>query len=243
MAEKNKVQLNREPLTKAELEAKRRQAEYDKERRRVEVDDRLNTLAEKTADFIELYGEQDYRSQMMVSFLDVALEMKDVIETLTAVNVAMSCIFEAIEFIDNAINFDTELQQASLQHDYGLFARWKRRRRIRKVIRNTQNRMQAAVDNILAQQELGNVIIDSLRSATERMQFTMRRREEKRQKALAQKAEGGMPAPAAPSKAQLMIAEIMKARGTAPGGASSQPAPAVQPPKPQGGVGDISDIL
>ena len=62
MAEKNKVQLNREPLTKAELEAKRRQAEYDKERRRVEVDDRLNTLAEKTADFAYFrYTEKEGR--------------------------------------------------------------------------------------------------------------------------------------------------------------------------------------
>ena len=165
---------------------------------------------------------------------------------LDGINVAMSCIFEAISFIDTAINFDTALQEGSLEQSYGFFARWKRKRRMRRVIRNNQNRMNVAIDNILGQQKMAQDISESLRASCTRMRLTMNKRDEKRKKQEEKKIAQGKatPAPAGPSKAQALIAELMKARGAGQeSGAGSAPSVPSAGTKPAGGTDDISDIL
>ena len=92
-------------------EAEKLRLERERKQKMQEYDGKIMGLAEKTIEFIETYGEEDFRPQMLLSFLDVALEMKDVIKMLDGINVAMSCIFEAISFIDTAISFDTVLQE------------------------------------------------------------------------------------------------------------------------------------
>lgn len=226
--------------------AEKKRQERAREQRSRDLDQKIVDLANKTVDFILEYGQEDFRSQMMLSFLDVALEMKDVIKMLTSINVAMSCMFEAISFIDSAINFDTMLQEDSLKENYGFFSRWKRKRRIRKVIRNNRNRMTVAIDNILGQQQMAQDIMEALRSSCERMRITMNKRDEKRKKKEEKRiASGKAPtAPAGPSKAQALIADMLKARGEEGGASAAAPeTPAPQSGAPQGGVGDISDIL
>lgn len=227
-------------------EAEKLRLERERKQKMQEYDGKIMGLAEKTIEFIETYGEEDFRPQMLLSFLDVALEMKDVIKMLDGINVAMSCIFEAISFIDTAINFDTALQEGALEQSYGFFARWKRKRRMRRVIRNNQNRMNVAIDNILGQQKMAQDISESLRASCTRMRLTMNKRDEKRKKQEEKKIAQGKatPAPAGPSKAQALIAELMKARGAGQeSGAGSAPSVPSAGTKPAGGTDDISDIL
>ena len=84
-------------------------------------------------------------------------------------------------------------------------------------------------------------IMQALRSSCERMRFTMNKRDEKRRlKEEKRIAQGkAVPAPAGPSKAQTLIAEMLKERGEE-GVTTDAPAPGGAP---QGGVDDISDIL
>lgn len=234
------------PNNDLKQEAEKLRLERERKQKMQEYDGKIMGLAEKTIEFIETYGEEDFRPQMLLSFLDVALEMKDVIKMLDGINVAMSCIFEAISFIDTAINFDTALQEGSLEQSYGFFARWKRKRRMRRVIRNNQNRMNVAIDNILGQQKMAQDISESLRASCTRMRLTMNKRDEKRKKQEEKKIAQGKatPAPAGPSKAQALIAELMKARGTGQeSGAGSAPSVPSAGTKPAGGTDDISDIL
>ena len=227
-------------------EAEKLRLEREKKQKMKEYDDKIAGLADKTIDFILEYGQEDFRSQMLLSFLDVALEMKDVIKMLDGINVAMACIFEAISFIDTAISFDTVLQEESLQQNYGFFARWKRKRRMKKVIRNNQNRLTVAVDNILGQQKMAQDISDALRESSMRMRMTMDKRAAKRQKAEAKKAAQGKATVSSgtPGKAQALIAELMKARGLdAPEKTEDAPAAGGGKGSASGGVGDISDIL
>lgn len=234
------------PNNDLKQEAEKLRLERERKQKMQEYDGKIMGLAEKTIDFIEEYGEEDFRPQMLLSFLDVALEMKDVIKMLDGINVAMSCIFEAISFIDTAINFDTALQEESLQQSYGFFARWKRKRRMRRVIRNNQNRMNVAIDNILGQQKMAQDISESLRASCTHMRLTMNKRDEKRKKQEEKKIAQGKatPAPAGPSKAQALIAELMKARGEKQeSGAGSAPSVPSAGARPAGGTDDISDIL
>lgn len=228
--------------------AEKMRLEREKKQKLQEYDEKIAGLAQKAIDFITEYGQEDFRSQMLVSFLDVALEMKDVIKMLDGINVAMACIFEAISFIDTAINFDTALQSESLATKYGFFARLKHKRRIRKVIRNNQNRLNVAIDNILGQQKMAQDISESLRASCTRMRMTMDRRSAKRKKTEEKMIAKGKaaPAPAGPSKAQIMIAELMKARGVSAD--AGQDAPETSggsgaSGNTSGGVNDISDIL
>lgn len=240
------------PNNDLKQEAEKLRLERERKQKMQDYDAKIMGLADKTIDFMLEYGAEDFRSQMLLSFLDVALEMKDMIKMLDGINVAMSCIFEAISFIDTAINFDTALQNESLQQSYGFFSRWKRRRRMRRVIRNNQNRMTVAIDNILGQQRMAQEMTEALRASCIRMRMTMNKRDEKRQKAEAKKVAQGkaVPAPAGPSKAQTLIAELMKQRGLGEGaggaesgGAGSVPAGGAGTGKASGGTDDISDIL
>ncbi len=241
---KDEKSRERDPLAEYDEAVKKRQLEREREQRSKDLDNKILDLANKAVDFILEYGQEDFRSQMMASFLDVALVMKDTIKMLTGINVAMSCIFEAIEFIDSAINFDTLLQEGSLKENYGLFARWKRKRRMRKVIRNNRNRMQVAIDNILGQQAMAQDITDSLRDACERMRLTMDKREAKRKKKEEKRAgDRKYPPISAPGKGQALIAEILKARGAQMPETKTDGGTPADAPDKKGGVGDISDIL
>lgn len=240
---KDEKSRERDPFAVYEEESKKKMLEREREQRSKDLDNKIMDLANKAVDFILEYGRDDFRSQMMASFLDVALVMKDTIKMLTGINVAMSCIFEAIGFIDSAINFDTILQEGSLKENYGFFARWKRKRRMRKVIRNNRSRMQVAIDNILGQQKMAQDITESLRVASERMRLTMDKREAKRKKTEAKRAsDSKYPPISAPGKGQALIAEILKARGEQAPQPKTEGETTSSDDK-KGGVGDISDIL
>ncbi len=215
-----------EELEKMRLERRRKE-------RSKQFDAKLLELANKAVDFRLKYGEENYLTELMTTFLDVALQLKEVIEVLSAVNVAMECLSDAIGFIDAAINFDQNLFEESLQQKYGAFARWRRRRKARKAIRNNVGRVKAIVDGLLVKYEMAVEIMDSLKTACGKMQKCMKKNSltEKKSKAAMGEKFG------TPSAAAQMIADIMKERGI-----EGAPSSSVSPEK-DGGVSGIDDIL
>ena len=86
-------------MNEAEMQARR-------ENQTAAMDEKIKTLAEKAIEFYDLYGAEDYRYQMMVTFLDVAFQMKDAITLISSVQVATSYLSTAIEFIDDSILYE-----------------------------------------------------------------------------------------------------------------------------------------
>ena len=69
-----------------------------------QFDAKINELAAQAADFYTKYGEEDWRTSLLVNFLDLSLQMKDIIEVITAFNVANEIIFHAMNLMNTSLN-------------------------------------------------------------------------------------------------------------------------------------------
>lgn len=176
-------------------------------------DRKIETLTEKAYDMAMKYGVEDFRSQMMINFLDMAFVMKDAIELITAVNVGMNCMQEAMQCIDEAINFSMNVWETSYKTKYGFFANLKRKYKIKKSIRNNIGRINMMFYNIMETQKMTDVIVDEMQRSSENMQRLMHIRAEKRQKRK-EKANNGTPVPPVQSKAAEIIAKLIAERNS-----------------------------
>ncbi|MDE6557857.1 MAG: hypothetical protein K2K39_02000 [Clostridia bacterium] len=227
-----------ERMNDAEMKTRR-------ENQTVKMDEKIKELADKAIEFYDLYGAEDYRYQMMVTFLDVAFQMKDAITLISSVQVATSYLSTAIQFIDDSILYEDNFNEQLVSRSYGPFARLKRRMMMRKASRNNRRRLETAIKNMVARVEMAHEITDSLRVGFENMRDSMARSDEKRRKREAKRvAKGGAPLPSQ-DRALKYIEEV---RGGKPAGSTAPaPAPSDAPANApaQGGteVGGIDDIL
>ena len=212
--------------------------ERARKQRSAQFDAKLKELANKAVDFRLKYGENNYLTELMMTFLEVATQLKEVVEVLSAVNVAMECLSDAIGFIDAAISFDEKLFDDSLQQKYGVLARWKRRRKARKAIRNNVGRVQAIVEGITMKYQMAIEVMGSLKTACVKMQKCMKKKSLAGKKDKASKGESF----GKPTAANDLINEVLRERGLSEselGSVPSEPASA----KGEGGVSDIDDIV
>ena len=220
-------------MNEAEMQARR-------ENQTAAMDEKIKTLAEKAIEFYDLYGAEDYRYQMMVTFLDVAFQMKDAITLIFSVQVATSYLSTAIEFIDDSILYEDKFNEQLLSRSYGHFARLKRRIMMRRASKNNRKRLETAIKNMTARVEMAHEITDSLRIGFEKMRDSMARADiKRRQKEAKRAANGGAPAPDQ-GRALKYIEEV---RGGKPASSSTSPAPAPAPQGDGGATRDIDDIL
>lgn len=206
--------LQQDPFSDIEAEVGVLERERKKQQKEREVDRRIGDLAEQTASFIMEYGEDYYLSELMMSYLEVALEMQNTVRALSATNMAMQCIFSTIDFLDEALGFYEELQNASLQKNYGFFARMKSRRRLKKVITNNKRRISLAIDNMVGQQRMAQNISESLKDAVDKMHGAMAKQKAKRAKkeAKGKVAPKGTTAFGESSRAGKLVEDIIKRR-------------------------------
>lgn len=229
----SRVSVVKERMDESELRSRR-------ENQTEAMDGKIKELADRAIEFYDLYGAEDYRYQMMVTFLDVAFQMKDAITLISSVQVATSYLATAIQFIDDSILYEDSFNEQMLSQSYGLFARLKRRRMMRKAARNNRRRLETAIKNMTERVEMAHDITESLRIGFEKMRSSMARSDEKRRKKEAKRVEkGGAPAPGQ-ERALRYIEEV---RGGKPAGGTA-PAPAPASPADGGdGTRGIDDIL
>ena len=227
-----------ERITEAELKTRR-------ENQTVAMDEKIKELALRAIEFYDKFGAEDYRYQMMVTFLDVAFQMKDAITLISSVQVATSYLSTAIQFIDDSILYEDTFNEQLLSKNYGFFARLKRRAMMRKATRNNRRRLETAIKNMTARVEMAHEITDSLRLGFENMRYSMARSDAKRQKREAKRAEkSGAPIPNQ-ERALKYIDEVRGGKPSAPAAApSAGSAPASATSAPEGGATrGIDDIL
>ena len=69
-----------------------------------QFDAKIEELATQAANFYTNYGEEDWRTSLLVNFLDMSLQMKDIIEVITAFNVANDIMFNAMNLMNTSLN-------------------------------------------------------------------------------------------------------------------------------------------
>lgn len=69
-----------------------------------QFDAKIDELAAQAADFYTKYGEEDWRTSLLVNFLDMSLQMKDIIEVVTSFNIANEIIFHSMSLMNLSLN-------------------------------------------------------------------------------------------------------------------------------------------
>ncbi|MBO5737375.1 MAG: hypothetical protein J6S04_06160 [Clostridia bacterium] len=229
--------VNSNPIAEAlELEKKKR----EKERREQKFEAGLNQLVEKVIEeelkAQQNQGEQTIMGEVLMTFLDVALEMKEMMNTLKAINVAMECLGDAIGFLDQALEFDNQMLSDSLQVKYGFFQRMKQKSQQKKAMKNNMRRMESVIQSITMKYQMATSMMDMFGSMNVKLHKMMNLRMEKRKKVKKSAPTGGIATSDSP--ARRMIAQAMADRGLGTVSAPTQPTMGGN-----AGSSDNSDIL
>ena len=177
-----------------EQEKKRQQAEL--KQKHIEFDQRVEKVHKMLIEYAIKYKNdpENYNLMLIKMLYDVIIQMKEAIDNIQAIRETTSVLFEAIDFIDLSLDDMTTMFTASLGHDYGFFARLKRKREMKRAQRNMQGRMEAMADTINGIQDMSIGITQALYESTERMKKSMDKAAKKRQKKNGGKGGSGAPA-------------------------------------------------
>ena len=252
MAKSEQKQLDpvdaEEEIINAKLNDVRRRQEEKRREKAIEASknnfkNKKEKLANRAAEFIIKYGKDDYRSQIMITFLDVALQMEDAINLTNDVGTAMGCITEAIGCMDDILQTNEFQIESTLSVKHGFFERWKRKRKLQRAIRNNAGRMKQICDTLVGNQEMAQAIVNSLQKSSIKMQIMMQKNAEKQKK---REIKRNTSAGSKPSAAEALVDEIVRAKSESGDEGAPAPAAGTAPSAPAAksgdGTVDISDI-
>lgn len=225
-------------VTQQEKEENARQ----REERSKHFDERIKGLANQAVDRMLEYGEEDYLTQMLTTFLDLAIQLKETMKSLSAINLAMECLDDAVMFMDDAMKSDEKLMKQWRAENYGFFARLKKKREMKKAIKNNVGRMQMTVEGLMLKYQMATDITSALQVAMGKMTAKMKKQKAKKKKA----TNASIPVEDTPATRMIRsIAAERAANGDAKAaGAASPSAPVAPAPAPDSssGVPNIDDI-
>lgn len=244
MAEKFKTESrSKNELDTIVTEEEKKENERLRAERSQQFDRRVEVLANQAVDRMLEYGEEDYLTQMLTTFLDLAIQLKEMVKSLSAINLAMECLDDAVKFMDDSMNMDELLMKSWRAENYGFFARLKKKREMKKAIRNNVGRIQTAVDGLMLKYQMATDMTTGLQRAMIQINEKMKKQRAKKKKS----KNSAIPVEDTP--ATRMIREIAAKRmagGDASAAGASASAPhgpsAPVPPAPPAGSSDVPNI-
>ena len=240
MAQKQQMEIVKpnntfmEEQTEREIDRKKYQKQKDEQR----FYQKLDELAIVTDRMQRERGADDHLTVLMQAFLEVAIELQDMMQTINSVSTAMECLSDAITFIDDAISFDRLIFEQSAAQSHGFFSRMKARRMMKKAIKNNTGRMYELAESMVYKYKMVVQMSDSMQEACLNMKEVMGKQAEKRKKKLEKKNADAPQAQINNSNERVkkFIRDVKVKKGLAdeedaPASASSAPA--------NGGIDDI----
>lgn len=243
MSERERRRVIIEERTRAldeKTDADRRAREIQQKRekfsqRRQELEDRAVQLTLER-------GREDYLTQMLTMFLDVTIQMEDMINTLTDVSKAMQCITEAMTCMDSILETTYEALDETTATNHGWRERRKKKKKIKRAMRNNEGRMIEIVNMLESTHKMAYGMQNSFQKSTARMQAKLAKQAEKQRKIQAKQRKNSGGAEPMPSRAQQLIDK----RVSEVSGGAGDGAPAGGTAPAAGGaptVGSFDDIL
>ena len=120
--------------------------------KRAQNKERLNDCQRRVYDRAQAYkaryGEDDFRTEILVNFLVVSEFLEDIIEMQETFQDVEILFNDAMMIMDDNLLFSEQMTQQQLSTNYGFFARMKQRRLIKKAQRNNANRIKAMIFRI-----------------------------------------------------------------------------------------------
>lgn len=203
-------------LTNQIQERKRQQK---REEEQSSFDKKLTELANKAVKFEQQYGPEDPFTVIINTFFEGALALREVMEQISAMNLAMDCFGDAMSFMDGALDFDNQVMQASMQKDHGFFARIKARNEKKKAMANFQGRVMSIFNNIIMNYEM----ITSMSTGMLKLSGKIKKKVGKLNKKAPAPSAG---TPGAPSSAR----SFLEKNGAGSDSGAGAPSPSAPPP-------------
>lgn len=207
---------------------------YQKQQNEQRFNARLDELAIATDRMERERGAEDHLTVLMQAFLEVALELQDMMQTINSISTAMECLSDAISFIDDAINFDKILFQQSAAQPHGFFARQRSRKLMKKAIRNNTGRMYELAESMVYKYKMVIGLSDAMQDACMKMKSVMGKQADKRKKKLAALPSAEPAAKSARTKSFIHSVKVKKGLADEDDAPSTPSAPASS-----GGIDDI----
>lgn len=161
----------------AKVLAKKNSRELDKKKQ--ELDKRINKIrAEAKKCYLE-YGPDHDNTDFMMNLLNVTLEMKECIDSISAVGLAIEYLQDVVGVIDGVFNLSDDLSRSLSNRKQGFFRRLIQRIKNKRDARRLANKMFATFELISDNMEMLEKLRDAMSGATAKMR---KRREKRRQK-------------------------------------------------------------
>ncbi len=149
----------------------KKRIEEEKKRRNAEFQKGLKNLAER---IIERENDEDKTIYYMLrAFLDMAINVQDLMKDLDSINVAMGCLTDAISFLDLSVELDQQLLGETTAVNYSFFKRWKMRRQTRKAVSNVKKRMNAIVTGLMGKFQMAQVMTEAMSKGAKTLNVKM----------------------------------------------------------------------
>ena len=161
---------------------KLREQERDYKNCRDNYDQKTKALFFKAQESLNEYGQNDFRTQLLFDFLYMVDEMNESIKLLESTQAVFQVVGSAIGTIDSIMNLNMSIVTNSLGVNYGFFERLKRKRTIKKAMRNNINRMNAMITQIQLMTEMGEKLSESMSKSFRKMKVRMEKSRIKRMK-------------------------------------------------------------
>ena len=203
------------------------QARMQEMQQRVEVQQNKEKFAqqianihERAVNFCTKYGQEDWRTQLMVNFLDVLYMVQDTMEVIESVREVADCMNYMMTFTNNTLQIMDQMMTVKVQNG-GLFANMRAKAQSRKYSRSLTQQFEQVSAYMQGISQMGVSMSASMQMMSAKMRA---------QTARATKKGGAATAPGgAPSRA---MAEVLKASG-------ASAAPSAPAPSAPGGIDDI----
>lgn len=200
MAKDRQRQVEEFSQDPVDIETEKRMQEMRHKMQLEQFEDKIAKLEQNATDYYLKYGEDDYRTALLISFLDVALYMKEAIAMIEDIKTSIMCVTDAMQCIDNVYTEIMDAFQGSINQKYGVIQRLKQRRRLNKVIKNNVGRMTMMCNMITGAHKMAFGMMKAMKKVGVKLNKKMNKAMEQQNKA---NSKGGEPA-ISPAKALVM---------------------------------------
>ena len=198
-------------------------------------DKKIEELAAQAAEFYAKYGEEDWRTSLLINFLDLSLQMKDIIEVVTAFNVANEIIFHSMNLMNTSLQMSNGMMMQMATPTNSAF---KQKLLMRKAMRNNRKTVKNMIEQMKTSIQMASLTAGMYEDLSASISGIMEKMNGKREKAKAKKAKSksGAAMSSASNRGLDMVKNLMAEKGvSAP---TPPPAPAAPSAPSSGTPGD-----
>lgn len=213
-----------------------------KEKKKEQINAKLETTYRNAERYLEKYGEEDYRTQLMMLLLEISDYFLDVIDMIESFQEFDGLFNDVMGLFDISNEINEQYRQQQLAKDYGFFARRKKKKEIRKAQENNRQRIKMTLYNIQMSIESATTMAEEMKGMVEDIKHTMEATAQQKNK---KNKKAGTAV--SPSQSSMDVFNRYRAKYT---GTDGGEAPKVRPQggstgAPKGGSGsdDINDVL